>query len=957
LATSCACWTDLGEFTSGPVSGDTIKINFTSNFSITRYGFLVDAYRWCDDGSCPPGTGDCDGNPGNGCETDLRFDLNNCGWCGHVCAYPHATTDCLDTICTILSCDPDWGDCDASFSNGCETDLTSDVEHCSACGNACVFNNASAACQGGTCAIGTCHANFDNCDGQTANGCETDLRSDVNNCGSCGLVCNLPHASSRCEGGICRPDVCDAGWFDCDGEPSNGCESDPVNDPQNCGGCGSACLYPHAYGVCTNSTCSMGNCRSGWHNCDLEENNGCEKFTDTDVMNCGACDNACQLDNAVPVCIQGGCRVAFCSSGFSNCDGADPNGCEADTSADVNNCGTCGTVCSFDHAAAQCTDGVCTLGSCHSGWDNCNGHPADGCETNTAGDVQNCGTCGNACSLPHATPSCSYGTCIPGACDADWGNCNGLAADGCETDLAGSLDHCGACGRACAFDHAAASCTGGNCVMGACRTGFDNCDGLDSNGCEAGLDTSIDHCGACGNACSFANATALCDLGRCALGACAEGFADCNGIASDGCEADLTTDADNCGGCGTVCAFDHATASCVSSACVLGLCQTGFDNCDGLDANGCEVELALDPAHCGACGNACAFEHAAAACADGACMLGPCDAGYDDCDGLAASGCEADLAADPLHCGACGSACVLANATAGCLEGACVVAACDDGFADCNLDAADGCEVDLTTDAGNCDSCGSACGFENAEALCQEGSCVMGDCIEPYADCNQDSVDGCEVDLQNDPENCESCGSACGFDNAEALCLEGACAPGDCLEGYGDCDADPQTGCEADLSSDVEHCGLCAAACGAGEVCEAGGCVCSDADQDGFTDSACGGDDCADADASIYPGALETCDDGVDQDCNGSDLQCDCQDVDGDGFVAVHCGGEDCDDDNSNIFPGAGELCGDDVDQDCNGEDLKCGKVDKGCGCGGRTGGKQFLYLLLVFVAILMRRR
>lgn len=45
---------------------------------------------------------------------------------------------------------------------------------------------------------------------------------------------------------------------------------------------------------------------------------------------------------------------------------------------------------------------------------------------------------------------------------------------------------------------------------------------------------------------------------------------------------------------------------------------------------------------------------------------------------------------------------------------------------------------------------------------------------------------------------------------------------------------------------------------------------CTDADDDGYSADL----DCDDTDATIHPGAEETCDDGIDQDCNGVDLFC-----------------------------------------------------------------------------------
>ncbi len=102
--------------------------------------------------------------------------------------------------------------------------------------------------------------------------------------------------------------------------------------------------------------------------------------------------------------------------------------------------------------------------------------------------------------------------------------------------------------------------------------------------------------------------------------------------------------------------------------------------------------------------------------------------------------------------------------------------------------------------------------------------------------------------------------------------------------------------------------------------------TCTDADSDGYyAEEGCGtAQDCNDTDATIYPGAPEIPDDGIDQDCDGSDLTSTCTDADGDGFFAEpECGKpQDCNDTDATIYPAAPETKHDGIDQDCNGYDL-----------------------------------
>jgi hypothetical protein len=85
-------------------------------------------------------------------------------------------------------------------------------------------------------------------------------------------------------------------------------------------------------------------------------------------------------------------------------------------------------------------------------------------------------------------------------------------------------------------------------------------------------------------------------------------------------------------------------------------------------------------AHCGACGRTCpASANATATCAAGACGL-TCAAGFADCDGDASNGCEVDTRASVSHCGACGRACAIAHAVTRCAAGACGLASCEAGY-------------------------------------------------------------------------------------------------------------------------------------------------------------------------------------------------------------------------------------------------------------------------------------
>ncbi len=210
------------------------------------------------------------------------------------------------------------------------------------------------------------------------------------------------------------------------------------------------------------------------------------------------------------------------------------------------------------------------------------------------------------------------------------------------------------------------------------------------------------------------------------------------------------------------------------ATCAIG-CD-GDDRCGGGTMKCCDkrcVDTAQDPANCGGFGASCTAPHASAACNGGQCAAGACDPGFGDCNGDAKDGCEVNLHVDVANCTACGQACAIKNAVNGCADG-CYIAACNFGFDDCNQDPKDGCETPVLSDPNNCGGCGTSCsGLPNAKANCTAGNCVLGACNPGYANCNGDPKDGCEVNLLADGNNCNGCGNVCPMQTPS--CANGVC--------------------------------------------------------------------------------------------------------------------------------------------------------------------------------------
>lgn len=634
--------------------------------------------------------------------------------------------------------------------------LETDPLNCGACGVGCTNEQV---CSNGKCAL-FCEQPQVDCGGICA-----DLASDAAHCGSCVGACANDH---RCVDGACKLE-CISSYSPC----GDRCV-DLKADAEACGTCGTTCAKGE---LCDAGACKLP-CIGGTSQCgescvdllhDATHCGGCGKACDAGwVCSLGQCAVDCQLgmSRCGDVCASttsspahcGACGKAcpkgqFCNAGTCQPDCSDEltacgAGCQ-DLKQSPLHCGGCGKACKIGEV---CSGGKCVV-SCQAGLQEC-----QGLCVNAKTDAQHCGACEKACDPGNL---CADGACTL-SCPATMTGCDGV----CSNVAADPL-HCGACGKTCA---AGTQCIGGGCQT-SCVLGQTACD----TGC-ASLQADPANCGACGKSCPAGH---LCEKGACTL-TCPAGQTPC----SQAC-VDLMTDETGCGGCGQTC---KAGQVCVQGACAAA-CPDGATNCGGTCA-----DLKGDAGHCGACGKACG---AGETCQAGACKAS-CKWPLFPCGGVCV-----DMAHNPNHCGGCGKVCSVDKATPACVGGLCQVTACAKGFANCDADPSNGCEVELLENGKHCGACNKTCTLYKATPSCTGGKCVVTTCDEGWGDCNGDPADGCEQDLSISSGHCGACNKAV---KADQQC----------------CDGKPIAG--TTYAKDVKNCGGCGNVCNVGQTCCGGFC-------------------------------------------------------------------------------------------------------------------------------------
>lgn len=241
---------------------------------------------------------------------------------------------------------------------------------------------------------------------------------------------------------------------------------------------------------------------------------------------------------------------------------------------------------------------------------------------------------------------------------------------------------------------------------------------------------------------------------------------------------------------------------------------------------------------------------------------------------------------------------------------------CDDANRYAYPGANEVCEDNVDQDCDGKDrECAEQCSDGDGDGYGSGPDCKGPDCNDSNGNVHPGATEVCGNGLDEDCASGDlACPQTCVDEDNDGVGVGGACPIQDCNDENNTISPLLPEKCGDNVDQDCD---------GQDEPCVA----CADPDGDGYGVGTCKGSDCNETDPKAYAGAAEICGDGIDQDCNGSDLPCEgnCTDGDGDGYgTGTGCLGTDCNDTKAGIYPGATEICGNSIDEDCSGADKAC---------------------------------
>ncbi len=297
---------------------------------------------------CDGEDNDCDGEIDNAPPDDVCPMKDKAG--KHV-----VSTACIEKegekVCIIAECEPNYWDNDGSYDNGCEAE-----------------------CQKSNNGVEICDGADNDCNGKT---------DELNPNTMCPTVLNSNEA--KCENGKCEY-VCNYGFGNCNNDWNDGCETDVKNNIDHCGKCNNPCAPANAIGMCSEMLCSIVSCKTNYYDINKKVEDGCEyQCISTGQEKCDAQDNDCdgQTDNGdirilcptdihtTFICESGSCKITNCSSGWFDINNNPVDGCECQAVSTIKEGDSCNSATDLGtFSSAQQTLSIQTnlLPAGKSGW-------------------------------------------------------------------------------------------------------------------------------------------------------------------------------------------------------------------------------------------------------------------------------------------------------------------------------------------------------------------------------------------------------------------------------------------------------------------------------------------------------------------------------------------------------------------------------------------------------------